>query len=49
MLGPTMTPVLIVPLMASSAGNGSWLAYVLGTLLLLAVALSIRTFAVRSA
>ena len=49
MLGPTMTPVLIVPLMASSAGNGSWLAYALGTLLLLAVALSIRSFAVRSA
>ncbi len=49
MLGPTLTPVLIVPLMAGSAGNGSWLAYALGTLLLLAVALSIRTFAVRSA
>ncbi len=49
MLGPTLTPVLIVPLMASSAGNGSWLAYALGTLLLLAVALSIRSFAVRSA
>jgi amino acid transporter len=49
MLGPTLTPVLIVPLMAGSAGNGSWLAYALGTLLLLAVALSIRAFAVRSA
>ncbi len=49
MLGPTLTPVLIVPLMASSAGNGSWLAYALGTLLLLAVALNIRTFARRSA
>lgn len=49
MLGPTMTPVLIVPLMAGSAGNASWLAYALGTFLLLAVALNIRVFATRSA
>ncbi len=49
MLGPTMTPVLIVPLMYASAGNASWLAYAFGTLMLLAVALNIRVFATRSA
>ena len=49
MLGPTLTPVLIVPLMAGSAGNASWLAYAFGSVLLLAVAFAIRTFATRSA
>jgi amino acid transporter len=49
MLGPTMTPVLIVPLMYASAGNASWLAYAFGALMLLAVALNIRVFARRSA
>ncbi len=49
MLGPTMTPVLIVPLMYASAGNASWLAYAFGSLMLLAVALNIRVFATRSA
>jgi amino acid transporter len=48
MLGPTMTPVLIVPLMYASAGNASWLAYAFGSLMLLAVALNIREFATRS-
>lgn len=48
MLGPTLTPVLIVPLMFASAGNASWLAYAFGSLMLLAVALSIRAFATRS-
>jgi len=48
MLGPTMTPVLIVPLMYASAGNASWLAYAFASLLLLAVALNIREFATRS-
>ena len=49
MLGPTMTPVLIVPLMYASAGNASWLAYAFGALMLVAVALNIRVFARRSA
>jgi amino acid transporter len=49
MLGPTMTPVLIVPLMYASAGNASWLAYAFGSLMLVAVALNIRVFATRSA
>jgi amino acid transporter len=49
MLGPTMTPVLIVPLMYGSAGNASWLAYAFGSLMLLAVAINIREFSTRSA
>jgi amino acid transporter len=49
MLGPTMTPVLIVPLMYASAGDASWIAYAFGALMLLAVALNIRVFATRSA
>lgn len=48
MLGPTLTPVLIVPLMYASAGNASWLAYAFGSALLLAVAINIREFAMRS-
>ncbi len=48
MLGPTLTPVLIVPLMFASAGNASWLAYAFGSLMLVAVALNIRAFATRS-
>jgi amino acid transporter len=49
MLGPTMTPVLIVPLAFASSGNASWLAYVFGAVMLLAVALCLREFASRSA
>ena len=49
MLGPTMTPVLIVPLAFASSGNASWVAYVFGAVMLLAVALSLREFATRSA
>jgi amino acid transporter len=49
MLGPTMTPVLIVPLAFASSHNASWLAYVFGTIMLLAVALCLREFASRSA
>ncbi|MEO6990814.1 MAG: APC family permease, partial [Candidatus Baltobacteraceae bacterium] len=49
MLGPTMTPVLIVPLAFASAGNASWLAYVFGTVMLLFVAFNLREFASRSA
>jgi amino acid transporter len=49
MLGPTMTPVLIVPFAFAASGNASWLAYVFGTIMLLAVALCLREFASRSA
>lgn len=49
MLGPTMTPVLIVPLAFASSGNAAWLSYVFGTIMLLFVALNLREFARRSA
>ena len=43
-----MTAALIVPLMYSSAGNASWLAYLFGTVMLLFVALNLNQFARRS-
>ena len=48
LISPTMTAALIVPLMYSSAGNGSWLAYAFGTVMLLFVALNLTQFAKRS-
>lgn len=48
LISPTMTAALIVPLMYSSAGNGSWLAYAFGTVMLLLVALNLTQFAKRS-
>jgi amino acid transporter len=49
MIGPTITPVLIVPLMFAQAGNAGWLAYVFGAVMLATVALNINVFARRSA
>ena len=48
LISPTMTATLIVPLMYSSAGNASWLAYAFGTVMLLFVALNLNQFAKRS-
>src|SRR5580700_8000183 len=48
LISPTMTAALIVPLMYSSAGNASWLAYAFGTVMLLFVALNLNQFAKRS-
>jgi amino acid transporter len=48
LISPTMTAALIVPLMYSSAGNASWLAYAFGTIMLLFVALNLNQFARRS-
>src|SRR3984957_7536297 len=48
LISPTMTAALIVPLMYSSAGNASWLAYLFGTVMLLLVALNLNQFAKRS-
>src|SRR3984885_8323570 len=45
LISPTMTAALIVPLMYSSAGNASWLAYLFGTVMLLFVALNLSQFA----
>src|SRR5271168_2879040 len=48
LISPTMTAALIVPLMYSTAGNASWLAYLFGTVMLLFVALNLNQFARRS-
>ena len=49
MIGPTITPVLIVPLMYAQAGDAGWLAYVFGAIMLATVALNVNVFASRSA
>ncbi len=49
MIGPTITPVLIVPLMYATAGDAGWLAYVFGAVTIGAVALNLNVFARRSA
>ncbi len=48
LISPTMTAALIVPAMYGNAGNGSWLAYAFGTVMLLFVALNLNEFAKRS-
>jgi amino acid transporter len=48
-IGPTIVAALIVPLMYANAGNGSWLAYLFGTVMLLFVTLNLNQFARRSA
>ncbi|MDP9017748.1 MAG: APC family permease [Candidatus Eremiobacteraeota bacterium] len=49
LIGLSMTPVLIAPGMYGSAGNGSWLAYVFGGVMLLLVAFNLNHFMKRSA
>ena len=49
MIGPTITPVLIIPLMYAQAGDAGWLAYVFGAVTIGAVALNLNVFARRSA
>jgi amino acid transporter len=49
MIGPTITPVLIIPLMYAQAGDAGWLAYVFGAITIGAVALNLNVFARRSA
>ena len=48
-IAPTLTAVLIMPLMYGAAGNASWLAYLFGVIMLLFVALNLNQFARRSA
>ncbi len=48
LISPTMTAALIVPVMFGSAGIGSWLAYLFGTVMLLFVAFNLNQFARRS-
>lgn len=49
LISPTMTAVLIIPICFALAGNGTWLAYAFGTVMLLFVALCLNQFAKRSA
>ncbi len=48
LIGPSMTPILIAPYMYALAGNGTWLAYVFGSIMLIFVAVCINQFARRS-
>ena len=48
-ISPTMTAVLIIPLAFASAGQGTWLAYAFGTVMLLFVVFCLNQFARRSA
>jgi len=48
-ISPTLTPVVIVPLVFLSAGNGTWLAYLFATIGLILVGMNINQFAKRSA
>ncbi len=48
LIGPSMTPILIAPYMFANAGNGTWLAYAFGGIMLVFVALNINQFARRS-
>jgi amino acid transporter len=47
LISPTMTAALIVPVMYSTAGSSSWLAYAFGAVMLLFVALCLNEFAKR--
>ncbi len=48
LISPTMTAALIVPLMFSNTGNLSWIAYAVGTIMLLFVTFNLNQFARRS-
>jgi amino acid transporter len=48
-ISPTMTAVLIIPLAFGDAGQGTWLAYAFGTVMLLFVVMCLNQFAKRSA
>jgi amino acid transporter len=48
-ISPTLTPVVIVPLVFASAGNGTWIAYLFAMVGMLLVGANINQFAQRSA
>src|SRR5580658_4026610 len=48
LISPTMTAVLIIPLTFASAGQGTWLAYAFGTLMLLFVVFALNQFTRRT-
>src|ERR1700761_5405085 len=45
LIAPTAAPLLTVPLVYASAGAGSWLAFLISTLIIVLVALNINQFA----
>jgi amino acid transporter len=49
LISPTMTAVLIIPLAFSNAGQGTWLAYAFGTVMLGFVVANLNQFSRRSA
>jgi len=49
LIAPTMTAALLIPLAFASAGKGTWLAYLFGTVMLLFVVFNLNQFARRSA
>lgn len=49
LISPTMTAVLIIPLAFADAGQGTWLTYLFGTVMLLFVVAGLNQFARRSA
>jgi amino acid transporter len=48
-IAPSATPALVIPLVFASAGNGTWLAYLFGTIAIVFVAASLNQFTKRSA
>ena len=48
-ISPTLTPVVIVPLVFASAGNATWVAYLIATVGMVFVGANINEFARRSA
>lgn len=48
LIAPTMTAALLIPLAFASAGQGTWLAYLFGTMMLLFVVFNLNQFARRS-
>src|SRR3981081_3435564 len=49
LISQTMTAVLIIPLAFSNAGQGTWLAYLFGTVMLLFVVGCLNQFSLRAA
>lgn len=47
-IAPTATPAIVVPLVFASAGNGTWLSYLIATVGLLLISFNINQFARRS-
>jgi amino acid transporter len=45
LIAPTAAPLLTVPLVYASAGAGTWLAFLISTLIILLVALNVNHFA----